>query len=141
MGASFERERAIWRSQAERSFQSKLTRSLGRSRSQSAVRTRAQLKEIGGVEFLATKTLLGNQLVAPTVCTPTSSECTQTQQTRSGTSHARTLSSSGGHSRAGSKGKITVMRVATCISNEKMSPQEEREDVVNIRRESGGKGR
>jgi serine/arginine repetitive matrix protein 2 len=84
---------------------------------------------MGGVGFLATKTLLGNQLVAPTVGTPTSSEGTQTQQTRSGTSHARTLSS-GGHSRAGSKGKIAVMRAATglCISGDKMSPQDERED-------------
>jgi serine/arginine repetitive matrix protein 2 len=89
---------------------------------------------MGGVGFLATKTLLGNQLVAPTVGTPTSSEGTQTQQTRSGTSHARTLSS-GGHSRAGSKGKIAVMRAATglCISGDKMSPQDEREDPTTTR--------
>ncbi|KAH9061731.1 hypothetical protein EDB83DRAFT_2385459, partial [Lactarius deliciosus] len=124
MGASFERERATWRSQAERSLQSsKLTRSLGRSRSQSVGRTRAQLKDTGGVGFLATKTLLGNQLVAPTVGTLTSSEGTLTQHTRSGTSHARTLSS--GHSRAGSKSKIAAIRAATglCISDDKTSPQ------------------
>jgi serine/arginine repetitive matrix protein 2 len=138
MGASFDRERATWRSTAERSLQSsKLTRSLGRSRSQSAGRTRAQLKDIGGVGFLATKTLLGNQLSAPTVGTPTSSEGTQTQQTRSGTSHARTTSS-GGHSRAGSKGKIAVMRAATglCISGEKTTSSQDlpRGDVVVISR-------
>ncbi|KAI9449668.1 hypothetical protein BJY52DRAFT_1306369 [Lactarius psammicola] len=141
MGASFERERATWRSQAERSLQSsKLTRSLGRSRSQSAGRTRAQLKDTGGVGFLATKTLLGNQLVAPTVGTPTSSEGTQTLQTRSGTSHARTMSS-GGHSRAGSKGKIAAIRAATglCISDDKTSPVNERGDVIT-RYDSGGKG-
>ena len=138
MGASFDRERATWRSTAERSLQSsKLTRSLGRSRSQSAGRTRAQLKDIGGVGFLATKTLLGNQLAAPTVGTPTSSEGTQTQQTRSGTSHARTTSS-GGHSRAGSKGKIAVMRAATglCISGEKTTSSQDspRGEVVLISR-------
>lgn len=141
MGASFDRERATWRSKAECSLQSfKLTRSLGRSRSQSAGRTRAQLKDIGGVGFLATKTLLGNQLVAPTVGTPTSSEGTQTQQTRSGTSHARTMSS-GGHSRAGSKGKIAVMRAATglCISGDKMNPQDERGEVI-ARYDNVGKG-
>lgn len=135
MGASFERERATWRSQAERTLQSsKLTRSLGRCRSQSAGRTRAQLKDLGGVGFLATKTLMGNQLVAPAVGTPTSSDGTQTQQTRSGTSHARTLSS-GGHSRAGSKGKIAAMRAATglCISGDKMCPQDEREDLTTVR--------
>ena len=137
MGASFERERATWRSQAECALQSsKLTRSLGRCRSQSAGRTRAQLKDMGGVGFLATKTLMGNQLVAPAVGTPTSSEGTQTQQTRSGTSHARTLSS-GGHSRAGSKGKIAAMRAATatglCISGDKICPQDEREDLTTVR--------
>ncbi|KAF8268111.1 hypothetical protein EI94DRAFT_1800872 [Lactarius quietus] len=140
MGASFERERATWRSKAERSLQSsKLTRSLGRSRSQSAGRTRAQLKDMGGVGFLATKTLLGNQLVAPTVGSPTSSEGTQTQQTRSGTSHARTMSS-GGHSRAGSKGKIAVMRAATglCISSDKTTPPEERGDVITRYGKSAG---
>ncbi|KAH8983763.1 hypothetical protein EDB92DRAFT_1889742 [Lactarius akahatsu] len=136
MGASFERERATWRSQAERSLQSsKLTRSLGRSRSQSVGRTRAQLKDTGGVGFLATKTLLGNQLVAPTVGTLTSSEGTLTQQTRSGTSHARTLSS--GHSRAGSKSKIAAIRAATglCISDDKTSPQN---DITRF--DGGGKG-
>ena len=141
MGASFDRERATWRSKAERSLQSsKLTRSLGRSRSQSAGRTRAQLKDLGGVGFLATKTLLGNQLVAPTVGTPTSSEGTQTQQTRSGTSHARTTSS-GGHSRTGSKGKIAVMRAATglCISGDKMNSQDERGEVI-ARYDGIGKG-
>ena len=141
MGASFERERATWRSQAERSLQSsKLTRSLGRSRSQSAGRTRAQLKDVGGVGFLATKTLLGNQLAAPTVGTPTSSEGTHTLQTRSGTSHARTMSS-GGHSRAGSKSKIAAIRAATglCISDDKTSPQNERGDVIT-RFDSSGKG-
>ncbi|KAH9053338.1 hypothetical protein EDB87DRAFT_238861 [Lactarius vividus] len=137
MGASFERERATWRSHAERSLQSsKLTRSLGRSRSQSAGRTRAQLKDTGGVGFLATKTLLGNQLVAPTVGTPTSSEGTLTQHTRSGTSHARTLSS-GGHSRAGSKSKIAAIRAATglCISDDRTSPQHD------ISRFDGGGGK
>ena len=141
MGASFDRERATWRSKAERSLQSsKLTRSLGRSRSQSAGRTRAQLKDLGGVGFLATKTLLGNQLVAPTVGTSTSSEGTQTQQTRSGTSHARTMSS-GGHSRAGSKGKIAVMRAATglCISGDKMNSQDLRGEVI-ARYDNVGKG-
>ncbi|KAI9431937.1 hypothetical protein H4582DRAFT_1214123 [Lactarius indigo] len=137
MGASFERERATWRSQAERSLQSsKLTRSLGRSRSQSVGRTRAQLKDTGGVGFLATKTLLGNQLVAPTVGTPTSSEGTLTQHTRSGTSHARTISS-GGHSRAGSKSKIAAIRAATglCFLDDKTSSQN---DVTRF--DVGGKG-
>ena len=117
-----------------------MTRSLGRSRAQSAGRARAQLKDIGGVGFLATKTLMGNQLVAPVVGTPPSSEGTQTQQTRSGTSHARTLSS-GGHSRAGSKGKIAAMRAATsiCISGDKMSTEVVRGDVVT-RFDIGGKG-
>ncbi|KAI9511037.1 hypothetical protein F5148DRAFT_1281206 [Russula earlei] len=104
MGASFERERATWKAHAARSMQSsRLTRSLGRSRSQ---------------------TLLGNQLYAPTVHTRTSSDGTQTQQTRSGTSHARTTSS-GGISRAGSKGNV-ALRAATglCISGDKMSPQD-----------------
>ena len=130
MGASFDRERAAWKVQASGSLQSsRLTRSLGRSRSQSVGRTRAQLKEMGGVGFLATRTLLGNQLAAPTVHTHTSSDGTQTQQTRSGTSHART-GSSGGHSRAGSKGKA-ALRAATglCISNEKMSQEDERNDI------------
>jgi serine/arginine repetitive matrix protein 2 len=124
MRASFERERAEWKAKAARSLQSsKLTRSLGRSRSQSTGRTRAQLKDAGGLEFLATKTLLGNQLAAPTVHTSTSSDGTQTQHTRS--SHARTTSS-GGHSRAGSKSK-SALRAATglCISDDKMSPKEE----------------
>jgi serine/arginine repetitive matrix protein 2 len=123
MSASFDRERAEWKAKAARSLQSsRLTRSLGRSRSQSTGRTRAQLKETGGMGFLATKTLLGNQLAAPTVHTPTSSDGTQTQPTRS--SHARTLSS--GHSRAGSKGKA-ALRAATglCISDDKMSPKDE----------------
>ena len=140
MGASFDRERATWRSKAERSLQSsKLTRSLGRSRAQSAGRVRAQLKDTGGVGFLATKTLLGNQLVAPAVGTSTSSEGTQTQHTRSGTSHARTTSS-GGHSRSGSKGKIAAMRAATglCISGDKMSVEDERGDVIT-RHDTGGR--
>lgn len=126
MSASFERERAEWKATAARSLQSsKLTRSLGRSRTQSTGRTRAQLKDAGGMGFLATRTLLGNQLAAPTVHTPTSSDGSQTQHTRSGTSHARTMSS-GEHSRAGSKSKA-ALRAATglCISDDHMSPREE----------------
>lgn len=134
MGASFERERATWKAQAARSLQSsKLTRSLGRSRSQSVGRARAQLKEVGGVGFLATKTLLGNQFAAPIIHTRTPSEGTQTQQThtRSGASHARTTSS-GGLSRAGSRGKA-ALRAATglCVSDDKMSPRDERFDIVS----------
>ena len=134
MGASFDRERAAWKAHAARSLQSsKLTRSLGRSRSQSVGRARAQLKDAGGVGFLATKTLLGNQFAAPTVHARTHSDGTQTQhtqQTRSGASHARTTSS-GGLSLAGSKGKA-ALRAATglCFSDEKMSPQDERTDLL-----------
>ncbi|KAH9959954.1 hypothetical protein BC827DRAFT_1268453 [Russula dissimulans] len=131
MGASFDRERAAWKAHAARPMQSsKLTRSLGRSRSQSVGRARAQLKDAGGVGFLATKTLLGNQFAAPTVHARTPSDGALTQQTRSGTSHARTTSS-GGHSRAGSKGRA-ALRAATglCISDEKISPQDERTDLL-----------
>ncbi|KAI0247995.1 hypothetical protein BJV78DRAFT_1156825 [Lactifluus subvellereus] len=126
MSASFERERAEWKAKAARSLQSsKLTRSLGRSRTQSTGRTRAQLKDVGGMGFLATKTLLGNQLAAPTVHTSTSSDGSQTQHTRSGTSHARTMSS-GGHSGAGSRSKA-ALRAATglCFSGDNISPKDE----------------
>jgi serine/arginine repetitive matrix protein 2 len=134
MGASFERERATWKAQAARSLQSsKLTRSLGRSRSQSVGRARAQLKEVGGVGFLATKTLLGNQFAAPIIHTRTPSESTQTQQShsRSGASHARTTSSSG-LSRAGSRGKA-ALRAATglCVSDDKMSPRDVHFEIVS----------
>ncbi|KAI0297774.1 hypothetical protein B0F90DRAFT_1819101 [Multifurca ochricompacta] len=140
MGASFERERAAWKAQAARSLQaSRLTRSLGRSRSQSVGRTRAQLKDSGGVGFLTTKTLLGNQFAAPTVHTPPSSDGTQTLQTRSGTSHARTLSS-GGHSRAGSKSKAALRAAAgLCISDGKMSPQDEHGNTFPLH-DGGGRG-
>jgi serine/arginine repetitive matrix protein 2 len=124
MRTSFEHERAEWKAQAARSLQSsKLTRSLGRSRSQSAGRARAQLKDMGGVGFLATKTLLGNQLAAPTVHARTPSDGTQT---RSGTSHAHT-NSSGGCSSSRSR---AALRAATglCVSDGKMSPQDERKD-------------
>ncbi len=126
MGASFDRERATWKAQAARSLQgSKWTRSLGRSRSQSVGRTRAQLKDVGGVGFLATRTLLGNQFAAPIIHSRTPSEGTHTQ-TRSGASHVRTTSS-GGLSRAGSRSRA-ALRAATglCISGDRMSPQDER---------------
>ena len=129
MKTSFEHERAEWKAQAARSLQSsKRTRSLGRSRSQSVGRTRAQLKDMGGMGFLATKTLLGNQLAAPTVHARTPSDSTQT---RSGTSHART-NSSGGISRTGSKSRA-ALRAATglCVSDDKMSPQDERNDIFS----------
>ena len=132
MGASFDRERAAWKAHATRSLQSsKRTRSLGRSRSQSVGRARAQLKDAGGVEFLATRTLLGNQFAAPIIHARTPSDSTQTQQTRSGASHVRTMSSSG-ISRAGSKGKA-ALRAATvlCISGDRTSPQTERFDAVS----------
>ena len=137
MRTSFEHERAAWKAHAARSLQSsKRTRSLGRSRSQSVGRTRAQLKDMGGMEFLATKTLLGNQLAAPTVHARTPSDGTQT---RSGTSNAYT-SSSGGVSRAGSRSKA-ALRAATglCMSDDKMSPREERNDTFS-RIDSRGKG-
>jgi hypothetical protein len=127
MRTSFEHERAEWKVQAARSLQSsKLTRSLGRSRSQSAGRARAQLKDMGGVGFLATKTLLGNQLAAPTVHARTPSDGTHGTQTRSGTSHAHT-NSSGGCSSSRSR---AALRAATglCVSDGKMSPQDERKD-------------
>ena len=129
MRTSFEHERAAWKVQANCSLQSsKRTRSLGRSRSQSVGRARAQLKDMGGMEFLATKTLLGNQIAAPTVHARTPSDSTQT---RSGTSHART-NSSGGVSRAGSKSRA-ALRAATglCVSDDKMGPQEERNDTFS----------
>ncbi len=135
MRTSFEHERAEWKAQAARSLQSsKLTRSLGRSRSQSVGRARAQLKDIGGVGFLATKTLLGNQLSAPTVHARTPSDSTQT---RSGTSHAYT-SSSGGCSATRSR---AALRAATglCVSGDKVSPQDERNDGFT-RIDSRGKG-
>jgi len=83
------------------------------------------------VEFLATRTLLGNQFAAPIIHARTPSDSTQTQQTRSGTSHARTISSSG-LSRAGSKGKA-ALRAATvlCISGDKTSPQTERFEAIS----------
>ena len=127
MRTSFEHERAGWKAQAARSLQSsKLTRSLGRSRSQSAGRARAQLKDMGGVEFLATKTLMGNQLAAPTVHARTPSDGTHGTQTRSGTSHART-NSSGGCSSSRSR---AALRAATglCVSDGKISPQDDRKD-------------
>ena len=129
MKTSFEHERAEWKAQAARSLQSsKRTRSLGRSRSQSVGRTRAQLKDMGGMGFLATKTLLGNQLAAPTVHARTPSDSTQT---RSGTSHAHT-NSSGGMSRAGTKSRA-ALRAATglCMSDDKTSPQDERNDTFS----------
>ena len=135
MRTSFEHERAEWKAQAARSLQSsKLTRSLGRSRSQSVGRTRAQLKNMGGVGFLATKTLLGNQLAAPTVHARTPSDSTQS---RSGTSHVYT-SSSGGCSTSRSR---AALRAATglCVSDGKMSPQDERDDGFS-RIDSRGKG-
>ena len=141
MRTSFEHERAEWKAQAARSLQSsKLTRSLGRSRSQSAGRARAQLKNMGAVEFLATKTLLGNQLAAPTVHARTPSDGTHGThgtQTRSGTSHAHT-NSSGGCS--ASKGRA-ALRAATglCVSDGKISPQDERNDGFT-RIDSRGKG-
>lgn len=138
MRTSFEHERAEWKAQAARSLQSsKLTRSLGRSRSQSAGRARAQLKDMGGVEFLATKTLLGNQLAAPTVHARTPSDGTHGTQTRSGTSHAHT-NSSGGCSASKSR---AALRAATglCVSDGKMSPQVERNDGFS-RIDSHGKG-
>jgi serine/arginine repetitive matrix protein 2 len=124
MRTSFEHERAEWKAQAARSLQSsKLTRSLGRSRSQSVGRARAQLKDIGGVGFLATKTLLGNQLAAPTVHARTPSDGTQT---RSGTSHAYT-SSSGGCS--ATRGRAALCgATGLCVSDDKMSPQDERNE-------------
>lgn len=127
MRTSFEHERAEWKVQAARSLQSsKWTRSLGRSRSQSAGRARAQLKDMGGVGFLATKTLLGNQLAAPTVHARTPSDSTHGTQTRSGTSHAHT-NSSGGCSASRSR---AALRAATglCVSGGKISPQDERND-------------
>jgi serine/arginine repetitive matrix protein 2 len=144
MRTSFEHERAEWKAQAARSLQSsKLTRSLGRSRSQSAGRSRAQLKDMGGVEFLATKTLLGNQLAAPTVHARTPSDgthgthSTHGTQTRSGTSHAHT-NSSGGCSASRSR---AALRAATglCVSDGKISPQDERNDGFT-RIDSRGKG-
>jgi hypothetical protein len=83
------------------------------------------------MEFLATRTLLGNQFAAPIIHARTPSDSTQTQQTRSGTSHARTMSSSG-LSRAGSKGKA-ALRAATvlCLSGDKTSPQTERFDAIS----------
>lgn len=86
--------------------------------------------------FLATKTLLGNQLAAPTVHMRTPSDSTHT---RSGTSHART-NSSGGISRTGSKSRA-ALRAATglCVSDDKMSPQDERNDTLS-RIDSRGKG-
>jgi serine/arginine repetitive matrix protein 2 len=141
MRTSFEHERAEWKAQAARSLQSsKLTRSLGRSRSQSAGRARAQLKDMGGVEFLATKTLLGNQLAAPTVHARTPSDGTHGThgtQTRSGTSHAHT-NSSGGCSASKSR---AALRAATglCVSDGKISPQDERNDGFS-RIDSRGKG-
>ena len=137
MRTSFEHERAAWKAKAACSMQSsKRTRSLGRSRSQSVGRARAQLKDMGGMGFLATKTLLGNQIAAPTVHARTPSDGTQT---RSGTSHAHT-SSSGGVSRAGSKSRA-ALRAATglCVSDDKMGPQEERNDTFS-RIDSRGKG-
>jgi serine/arginine repetitive matrix protein 2 len=127
MRTSFEHERAEWKVQAARSLQSsKWTRSLGRSRSQSVGRARAQLKDMGGVGFLATKTLLGNQLAAPTVHARTPSDGTHGTQTRSGTSHAHT-NSSGGCSASRSR---AALRAATglCVSDGKISPQDERND-------------
>ncbi|KAI0278591.1 hypothetical protein BC826DRAFT_1113310 [Russula brevipes] len=143
MGASFERERATWKAHAQRSLQSsKRTRSLGRLRSQSVGRARAQLKDAGGVGFLATKTLLGNQFAAPVVHTHTPSDTTTGQQTRSGTSHARTMSS-GGISCAGSRrGRVALRAAATglCISDDKMSPQDERVvDIIISRNDSHDK--
>ena len=138
MRTSFEHERAEWKAQAARSLQSsRWTRSLGRSRSQSAGRARAQLKDMGGVGFLATKTLLGNQLAAPTVHARTPSDGTHATQTRSGTSHART-NSSGGCSASKSR---AALRAATglCVSECNMSPQDERNDGFS-RIDSRGKG-
>jgi len=135
MRTSFEHERAEWKAQAARSLQSsKLTRSLGRSRSQSVGRARAQLKDMGGVGFLATKTLMGNQLAAPTVHARTPSDGTHGTQTRSGTSHART-NSSGGCSASRSKATLRGL----CVSDDKMSPQDERNDGFS-RIDSRGKG-
>ena len=138
MRTSFEHERAGWKAQAARSLQSsKLTRSLGRSRSQTAGRARAQLKDMGGVGFLATKTLLGNQLAAPAVHARTPSDGTHGTQTRSGTSHAHT-NSSGGCSASKSR---AALRAATglCVSDCKMSPQDDRNDGFS-RMDSRGKG-
>ena len=138
MRTSFEHERAGWKAHAARSLQSsKLTRSLGRSRSQSAGRARAQLKDMGGVEFLATKTLLGNQLAAPTVHARTPSDGTHGTQTRSGTSHAHTNSSGG----CSASNRRAALRAATglCVSDGKMSPQDERNDGFS-RIDSRGKG-
>jgi len=83
------------------------------------------------VGFLATRTLLGNQFAAPIIHARTPSDSTQTQQTRSGASHVRTMSSSG-LSRAGSRGKA-ALRAATvlCISGDKRSPHAERFDAVS----------
>ena len=138
MRTSFEHERAEWKAQAARSLQSsRWTRSLGRSRSQSAGRARAQLKDMGGVGFLATRTLLGNQLAAPTVHARTPSDGTHGTQTRSGTSHAHT-NSSGGCSASRSR---AALRAATglCVSDGKISPQDERNDGFS-RIDSRGKG-
>ena len=81
MGTSFKCKCTIWKAQAVCSLQSsKRTQSLSQFWLQSVGHVCVQLKDAGGVEFLVTRTLLGNQFAAPFIhaCTPSNSMQTQT---------------------------------------------------------------
>ncbi|KAI0063839.1 hypothetical protein BV25DRAFT_1899064 [Artomyces pyxidatus] len=142
--ATLDRERQAWKSQASRSFQNKRTRSFGRGRSKS-VGHRVRLKEPGSIDFLAARTLLGSQAVAPTVhmagpfaAIDSSAHTKSLFGTLSSHSHTKShahsnslgQSTSDGHVRGHSRtnsGVKSALRTAAgfCINDDQISPKDE----------------
>ncbi|KAF9457596.1 hypothetical protein BDZ94DRAFT_1272786 [Collybia nuda] len=130
-GQTLNDQRKDWQTQATQSFQNKRMRSVSRARSKSLTQKGKRMDETppSNFDFLAARSLLGNQAVMPIIVTPETSvsHATSSGGTFSRTSHShsnslsKTLSKSSkshshGHSRTDSWGRsaLKLAKTATC---------------------------
>nr|GAT49050.1 predicted protein [Mycena chlorophos] len=143
-GQILEHQRKKWQMQATGSFQNTRTRSLSRARAKSLSRAAAGKPQQSSLNFLAARSLLGNQDVIPVLPARhmragsqgggSQGHGTATFTTRSSQQHSHSNSlvktmtkSSQGHSRSESWSRSAIKKAATiCYPDGALSPAEER---------------
>ncbi|KAJ6539534.1 hypothetical protein B0H19DRAFT_1179510 [Mycena capillaripes] len=154
-GQILEHQRKKWQTQATGSFQNTRARSLSRSRAKSLTQ-RGQKAAQSSIDYLAARSLLGNQDVVPVLPrrlhTRTNSQSgtntngTTTFNTRTSHSHSNSLvktvsksSLSQGHSRSESWSRTAFKKAAAiCYDDNTVSPADEKADGLESAIRGGG---